>query len=317
MTSRGKYADLLDEETWAFIERTNSFYPPETVDFDISKQREVYNTLCRAFHAGYPDGVSAVDGIIASPEHDIPVRNYHLEGGNKAAKVVYFHGGGYVVGDLESHDDVCAEICARTGYDVTSVDYRLAPEHSFPDDFNDGLSAFLAVAANSVPVVVVGDSAGGNLAAAVSHASRGGGHMPIGQVLIYPGLGSRLDQGSFVEHADAPMLTQKDTRFYKKLRTKGDNALFENPHCAPLNDADFTGLPPTVVVSAECDPLCDDGEDYCRKINEAGGRAIWYKETGLVHGYLRARHSVGRARESFTRIVEGVAALGRREWPSG
>jgi acetyl esterase len=315
VTSRGKYDALLDAETWAFIERTNSFYPPETIDFDIGKQREVYNSLCRVFHAGYPDGVSASDSVIPAQGRDIPVRRYHLEGGNRIAQVVYYHGGGFVVGGLESHDDVCAEICARTGFDVTSVDYRLAPEYRFPDDFDDALAAFDSIAADGVPVVAVGDSAGGNLAAAVSHASRGKGHVPTGQVLIYPGLGSRLDQGSFLEHADAPMLTQKDTKFYKAIRTRGDNKLFENPHCAPLNDSDFSALPPTLVVSAECDPLSDDGRDYCARINEAGGRAVWFNEAGLVHGYLRARHSVGRARASFTRIVDGIGSLGRGEWP--
>jgi acetyl esterase len=315
MDPRGKYSDLIDAETWAFIDRTNSHYPPDAVDFDIGKQRDIYNALCRAFHAGYPEGVSASDGEIATVNHAIPVRRYRFENADDTAQVIYYHGGGYVVGDLESHDDICAEICARTGFDVTSVDYRLAPEFAFPDDFNDARAAFMEIAKSGKPVVVAGDSAGGNLAAAVSHAARGEKHRPIGQVLVYPGLGSRLDQGSFVEHADAPMLTQKDTRFYKAIRTRGDAGLFENPHCAPLNDTDFTNLPPTLVVSAECDPLSDDGNDYSRKISEAGGQAIWFNEKGLVHGYLRARHSVGRARESFSRIIDGIGALGRGEWP--
>ena len=165
------------------------------------------------------------------------------------------------------------------------------------------------------PVVVVGDSAGGNLAAAVCHATRGESHTPIGQVLIYPGLSSDLTQGTFVEHAHAPMLTLEETKFYKSTRTAGDAKLLAQKHCTPLNDSDFNGLPPTILVSAQCDPLSDNGKDYCNEILTAGGKAIWFNETGLVHGFLRGRHSVTRIKNAFTRITNGISSLGQNEWP--
>ena len=233
-----------------------------------------------------------------------------------AAQVIYYHGGGFVVGGLESHDDVCAELCARTRYPVTSVDYRMSPEHIYPADFEDARTAFLHIAGRGDhPVILVGDSAGGNLAATVSQAVRGGGPQPAGQVLIYPGLGSDTTKGTFIEHADAPMLTTRDIAFYKTLCTGGNEKLLEEPTCTPLRDTDFSKLPPTLIFSAECDPLAGDGGIYCNHLLTAGGKAIWFNEKGMVHGYLRARHSVGRARASFSRIVEAINTLGRGDWP--
>lgn len=309
------YTRLIDAETWAFIERTNTWYPPDTIDYTIAQQREIYDAMCREFFAGYPKGVTAKDSTVESHGYPVPVRRYEKAGSDPAAQVVYFHGGGFILGGLDSHDDVCAEICGRTGFPVMSVDYRLSPEHVHPADFNDAMAGFAAALASSgLPVLLAGDSAGGNLAAAVSHATRGQARTPAGQVLIYPGLGGDQTKGSYVTHACAPMLTKRDLDFYKHIRTGGKEA-GRDPTLAPLQDADFSGLPPTVIVSAECDPLSDDGGTYRDAILAAGGKAVWFNEKGLVHGYLRARHTVARARQSFTRIVDAIAALGRGEWP--
>ncbi|RUY07072.1 esterase, partial [Mesorhizobium sp. M2A.F.Ca.ET.040.01.1.1] len=163
------------------------------------------------------------------------------------------------------------------------------------------------------PVLLCGDSAGGNLCAAVAHATRGHAKKPAGQVLIYPGLGGDHSKGSYVTHAEAPMLTLRDLDFYKHVRTGGVD-LTGDITLYPLADADFANLPPTVLITAQCDPLSSDGEAYRDRIVAAGGHAFWFEEPGLVHGYLRARHMVGRARTSFTRIVEAVSALGRGDW---
>jgi len=231
-----------------------------------------------------------------------------------AATVLYIHGGGFILGGLDSHDDVCADFCARTGFEVVSVDYRLAPEHLHPAAFDDALHAFeWAAKTYDRPVLLCGDSAGGNLCAAVAHATRGHAKRPIGQVLIYPGLGGDRSRGSYVTHAQAPMLTMRDLEFYKHIRTGGHDRSGDAT-LAPLADTDFARLPPTVLITAQCDPLSSDGETYRDRIIAAGGRATWVEEPGLVHGYLRARHTVGRARESFTRIVDAVASLGRGAW---
>ena len=309
------YAKLIDAETWAFIERTNSCYPPDTIDFTVDEQRAIYDRLCREFHAGYPESVTAEDSGIDSPGEVIPIRIYRRETPDEAAMVLYFHGGGFILGGLDSHDDICAELCSRTGYEVVSVDYRLAPEHLHPAAFDDALAAFeWAASMYDRAILLCGDSAGGNLAAAVSHATRGHQRRPSGQILIYPGLGGDQSRGSYVAHAEAPMLSVKDIDFYRNIRTGGRDATGEISF-SPLADGDFANLPPTVVVIAECDPLSSDGEAYGSRIQAAGGKAWWFEEAGLVHGFLRARHSVGRARASFSRIVEAVKALGKAEWP--
>lgn len=308
------YQKMIDAETWTFIDRTNSYYPPDTIDYTIDQQRGVYNRMCREFHSGYPEGVSAETKKISLNGVNICMRRYRAIRYDSHAMVLYFHGGGFVVGGLDSHDDVCAEICHRTGYEVVSVDYRLAPEHKHPAAFQDALRAYeWAADAYDLPIVLAGDSAGGNLAAAVAHHTRQHKRKPIGQMLIYPGLGGDMTRGSYVRHAEAPMLTVRDIEFYRDIRADGRDVSHDTAF-APLADTDFAGLPPTVIITAECDPLSSDGEAYRDHIIAAGGKAWWHEEAGLVHGYLRARHSVARARESFSRIVDSIKALGRKEW---
>lgn len=310
------YTNLLDAETWAFVERTNSFYPPDTIDYTIAQQRAIYDRMCREFHAGHPAGLAAETTAIATPTHAIPIRIYRAAKPDASAMVLYFHGGGFMLGGLESHDDVCAELCDRTGYEVVSVDYRLCPEHIYPAYRDDGYAAF-EWAAETYPdraIVLAGDSAGGNIAAAIAGKYRGHPHAPAGQVLIYPGLGGDHTKGSYIAHADAPMLSTRDMAFYQKIRTGGAD-VSQDAGFAPLRDSDFSGLPPTVCVMAQCDPLASDGPAYAAAIVAAGGKAVSVEETGLVHGYLRARHSVTRARDSFTRIVAAVKALGQGQWP--
>jgi len=309
-----KYDQLIDAETWAFIRETESWYPPDAIGLTIEGQRDVYNKMCRAFHAGHPPGVVATDGLIATDGPKIPTRTYQTAH-PASAQVAYLHGGGFVVGGLDSHDDVCAEICARTQLSVTAIDYRLSPEHPFPDDFHDALAAVRHLAAMGVPLILVGDSAGGNLCAAVAAALRGIPLAPIGQVLIYPGLGSPHKTQSATNHANAPMLTVQDMAFYTAIRAGNNKAAQSNPSFSPLRVGDLTGLPPTIAITAECDPLSDDGKLYCNQIIAAGGRALHIEEPGLVHGYLRARHRVARAGASFDRIVTAIATLARGDWP--
>ncbi len=298
------YASLIDAPTWAFIEKTASFYPPDAIGLTISQQRAVYDTMCRAFHQPHPVGVTSRD----APFGGVPCRVYEV--GSAAITVAYMHGGGFVVGGLHSHDDVCAEICAATGFRVVSIDYRLAPEHRHPAHFNDCLAATRAIAAGfRTPLLLAGDSAGGALAASVVHALRGADIAIRGQVLVYPGLGGDRDKGSYLTHAHAPMLTREDVLYYATLRFEGVEPKAD-PTAAVLQDTDFSNLPPTLILSAECDPLADDGRDYRDAILAAGGVAEWVLDRGLVHGHLRARHSVPRSADSFARLCAGLRKMG-------
>lgn len=309
-----KYLDLLDEEVLGFIEQTEKLCPSNTVDASISEQRKQYDALCKAFHIAYPEGVSSSDRTLITREYSLPLREYNLAGSIPKAHVLFFHGGGFVVGGLDTHDSICAEFCGRTGCKLTAVDYRLAPEHLHPAAFDDALIAFQRISNESnLPVILVGDSAGGNLAAAVSHTVRQGPSQPIGQVLIYPALGGDQTKGSYLEHAHAPALTLADIDYYHRIRSGGDG-LPQEVNAMPLLDTNFKSLPPTVIITAQCDPLADDGKDYCNKLVEAGGTARWFNEKGLIHGYLRARSTVKVAADSVTRMVEAISMLANRKW---
>lgn len=298
------YARLLDAPTQAFVAATAAAYPPDGGGPTIAGQRAAYDAMCARFRAPRPAGLAVHDGPVAG----VPCRHY----GAGPVTVLYLHGGGFVLGGLDSHDDVCADLAQATGLAVVSADYRLAPEHPHPAALDDALAVARALLAAG-PLVLAGDSAGGTLAAGAAHALRADPGLR-GQVLIYPALGGDPDRGSAVTHAEAPMLTRADMALYTRLRHGGAVPL-RDATANPLQDSDFAGLPPTVIVTAACDPLADDGRDYRDAITAAGGRAVWHNETGLVHGYLRARHSVPRAAASFARIIAALSALAQGRLP--
>ncbi len=291
------YDALIDAQTWAFIRATEAHYAPDASSLSVAEQRRQYDALCKAFDVPRPDDVRVEDGSVGP----VPIRTYR-NASQSNATLLYAHGGGFVLGGLDSHDSICAELCARSGCKVVSVDYRLSPEHKHPAAYDDVLAVSEVLAGADGPLVLAGDSAGATVVASVAHAMREG---VSGQVLIYPYLGGDTNVGSYLTHANAPLLSRADMQFFEGIRCDGPAPLGD-PRFAPLQDTDFAGLPPTIAFSAECDPLCDDGRAYCEQILAEGGDAQWFNEAGLVHGYLRARHTVPRARDSFTRIVDAV-----------
>lgn len=305
------YRVLLDEEVWAFLEETARHYPDNAVDFSVAQQRVVYDKMCAAFDRGRPSGISANDVALG----EVPCRIYSPST-LPSATIFFCHGGGFVVGGLDSHDSICAEFCSITGLRVVAVDYRMSPENPHPDDFNDAWAAFMAVCETyEGPIVMCGDSAGGNLVAAITqHAREKRDGRIAGQLLIYPGLGGDQSKGSYIAHADAPGLTTRDLTFYSSIRANGQDKTGD-PTFAPLHDTDFTNLPTTVVMTAQCDPLSDDGMAYRDALNAGGGQAIWIEEVGLVHAYLRARVMSSKAAASFIRMTQSLTALAKGELP--
>lgn len=289
-----KYRDLIGDDLWDYIAEIESWYPPEAKTWDLAKQRTVFNALCRAFFHGYPETIEVGDGTIgpaADPHpmetNSVPFRFYLPCGTSLAepedqppALILYFHGGGFVLGGLDSHDDVCADLCDRTGFGVIAVDYRLGPEHPFPADFHDAMRGFGLVETLGLPTVLVGDSAGACLAASVTAATRQAAFKPIGQVLIYPTLTGSFDAPSYKDHADAPLLRVQDIAAFLLARTGGDGSLLNDPRCAPLSATDFADMPKTVVFTAQCDPLCSDGQAYCDAVAAAGGKPIVMRRPG-------------------------------------
>lgn len=312
MSVRGKYKRLVDPDLQEFIKETQDWYPENAVDLPISKQREVYNALCKAWSTHRPAIVRSTDFEIAQSGHSISCRRYTNTEQAAQTRILYFHGGGFVLGGLESHDSLCAQICQRTGFELISVDYRLAPEHRYPADILDARAVHDYLQNKQpCPTLLLGDSAGASIAASLCHHLRNCNQAPIGQVLIYPMLGSNWHRPSFLEHANAPMLTTQDVIFYARMRCGNDPERWDEPQCSPLNDPDMSGLPPTVIFAAEFDPLRDDGKAYCDAINAAGGEARFIEGLGLVHSWLLARNTVQTASKAFDDLIGAVIQLGQ------
>jgi len=294
--------EITDPEVLEFIARTDSLYPPDAVEHSIAEQRRFYDEMCAAFRQPRPAGLTVTDETIDGLGGPVPQRRYLPENAGPVT-VVYFHGGGFIVGGLESHDDVCAEIAAATRCQVISVDYRLCPEHIHPAAYDDSLAAARAALVEG-PVILAGDSAGGNLAAAVAQTLKGAAIR--GQVLIYPGLGGDvLGLPSYTECAKAPMLPTRDLQFYRTIRAGGpvpedDSTFF------PLAASNFSGLAPCFISVAGVDPLRDDGVEYDRCLVGAGVTAYCVVEPQLPHAHLRARTMSHRAREAFDRIIDAI-----------
>jgi acetyl esterase len=236
------------------------------------------------------------DGTIAGPAGDIAIRTYRPEVDGAVPTVVYFHGGGFVIGDLDTQDDHARLICRDVEAVVVSVDYRLAPEHPFPAGFEDCLAATRWVADHVAElggdpnrIAVSGDSAGGNLAAAVALVTaKEGGPRLAAQLLLYPGVDFREDDDlhpSRVENGEGLFLTAEDMRWFRSHYLH-DEEHVQDPRASVLLAPDLTGLPPAVVGTGEYDPLRDEGEAYAKALEDAGVKVVLRRYNGLIHGFF-------------------------------
>ena len=302
------YNSRLDKEVRQFVAKTQEI-TDENAGCDLINIRKSYARVCDAFSVDIPFDLNIKTKSLKTEEKEINYRVYEKDSKTNV-QILYAHGGGFIMGGLESHNDICADICFETGLTVTAVDYRLSPEHRHPAAFEDILDIYQSLN-QKTPVILVGDSAGGTLVAMLAHHLQKSETTVKGQVLIYPYLGGNMKAGSYKEHALAPCLTTANMEFYlnswisKKF----------SPIKLPLEETDFRNLPPTVVFTASDDPLNSDGIEYVKRINFSSGKAIHFENKGLVHGFLRARQSAEKARISFSKITEGIILLSQNRWP--
>ncbi|MBI3899311.1 MAG: alpha/beta hydrolase [Gammaproteobacteria bacterium] len=306
---------VLTPELADFVARTAAYSANED---NLAAQRAAYRRMCRAFTPERPADLVVTDLNLTDERRIVSVRRYlpsmpAPRGGWPC--VLYLHGGGWVLGDLDTHDFMTAALAHTLQAAVIAVDYRLAPEHPFPAAFDDSLTAWRALQTNSAElgidgrrVAVVGDSAGGNLAAALCLAVREtGGLTPCGQALIYPVLVGEPTLPARCEHVDAPMLSARDMANFIDLYLP-DADCRRDPRAMPLAADRFDRLPPAFVAVAEFDLLCDDGVEYVRCLREAGVSSELYFGAGLVHGCMRARYFVPAVDQLYDALV---AALNR------
>jgi acetyl esterase len=286
-----------------FLEICGSFYPPDAVTASIAQQRQWYDALCARFDRPLADGMCAEDEFVGG---NIPIRHYRPRTVRTPAYLLYLHGGGFVVGSLQSHHAICAEIADHAGAELISVDYRLAPEHVWPAQSDDCFAVLKQLIGQERKVVLIGDSAGGNLAAGLAIRARDEQLAGvIGQVLIYPGLGGDLVSGSYKEMANAPGLTTADTAYYRAIL----EAPADEPVAHPLLSRSFAGLPPTYVTVAHFDPLRDDGRNYAARLAQAGVEVWFREEPQMVHAWLRARYMSEGAKRGFAFLCAAVRRM--------
>jgi len=230
-------------------------------------------------------------------DHKIPVRVFTPSEDTRRRVLLFFHGGGWVTGDIDSYDGVCAGMAALTGRVVVSADYRLAPEHPFPAGLEDCYAVareiFLhdsLLGTRPEEIVLIGDSAGGNLSAAVSLMARDRGEfLPARQILIYPAVGNDYSDASpfpsVRENGSGYLLTAKRIRDYMELY-RSSQADLENPYFAPLMAKDFSRQPDTLIITAEYCPLRDEAEFYGGKLRAAGNRVEIVRMPDALHGYF-------------------------------
>ena len=293
----------LDAEVRAFVAATDSAMPDDAADLATTRRR--YDRMCAAFATPHPEGVTTRDGAAGG----VPIRRYRPARPAHAAVLLYAHGGGFVLGGLDSHDAICADLCAAAAIEVVAVGYRRAPEHRYPAALDDVAAAYRALA-EGAPVVVAGDSAGGNLVAALCQRLRRlGTPQPAGQVLIYPLLAPDPLRVAGSRAADAPGLSAADCAGFL-AQYGGATPPVADAEFAPLAAANFAGLAPAALFAAGYDPLHQDAEDYAAVLHAAGVPMRWRDDPGLVHGWLRGRHRMRLGQAAFAALAEAVADFG-------
>jgi acetyl esterase len=268
-----------------------------------------------AVYAGKPVPVASVRDLFieagagASP---IPGRHYAPpEPGGPHPLLVYYHGGGFTYGDLDTHDGVCRVLCRHAGAHVLAVDYRLAPEHPFPAAVEDARAALGWAVANAGRlgadpgrVGVGGDSAGGNLAAVVSQlAARDGGPEPALQLLIYPATDMTSRRRSRELFANGFLLTDAEMDWFEDNYLGRARTEASDPRASPLLAEDLSGLAPAFVVTAAFDPLRDEGEAYAQALREAGTPATLRRFPGFIHGFINGAGVSRTARDALVEIA--------------
>jgi acetyl esterase len=276
----------LDPTVEVMLQQMAEAQGPALNEMSPPDAREMYRTLNAA--SAKPE-VASVEDTTAG---EIPIRVYKVSEHGEQPVIVFFHGGGWVIGDLETHDGACRQLALAAQCTVVAVDYRLAPEHPFPAAIDDSFEVTKWVAENAGSLgvdanklCVAGDSAGGNLAACVCLKARDATGPAIGfQLLIYPATDARMNTESYEANKDGYMLTRDGMQWFWDHYTGGQQV--DNPLASPLLAPDLSGLPPACIITAEYDPLRDEGEAYGRALQAAGVTTNTVRFDGMIHGFF-------------------------------
>ena len=300
----------------ALVLKANERINTTSSNITVAEQRAAMK-VSAAMAAGPPIAVGAVRNLMVDGAEG-PLRARHYtppSGGVGRPLLVFFHGGGWVVGDLDTHDQPCRLLSRYADVHVLSVDYRLAPEHPYPAGVDDAVAAFAwAVAhcaelgADPSRIAVGGDSAGGNFAAVVCQVTRDSGTaMPAAQLLLYPGTDASVDRPSKSLFAVGFFLTRVQMDWYWDAYAGNDSRT--DPRLSPLCADSLAGLPPTLLTTAAFDPLRDEGEAYADALRAAGVPVAMRRATGLVHGYANMTGIHRASRDESIAVAGAFGAM--------
>ena len=265
---------------------------------------------------GEPEDVAVVEGrTVPGPAGDIPVRVYRPEGAGAFPALVYYHGGGWIIGDLDTHDPLCRHFANAAGCVVVVPDYRLAPEHKYPAAADDCYAATKWVAEHGAEIgvdrsriAVGGDSSGGNLAAVVALMARDrGGPTLAAQVLIYPVTDHRFDTASYRDNGKGYLLETDLMQLFWDSYLSGDDDGAQ-PYASPLRAPDVSGVAPAHIITAEFDVLRDEGEAYGKRLQEAGVATRIQRYDGMIHGFVQFGAAIPQAHDAIADVVAGLKA---------
>ncbi|MEM6683905.1 MAG: alpha/beta hydrolase [Pseudomonadota bacterium] len=298
----------------ALLQRIAQSDVPDIVEMPLNEARRAYEASCALLDKAGPQIAHIKDFAIESDTGAIPARLYDPAPGTSALThaLVFFHGGGFVIGNLDTHDGFVRRLVRVLGIPAIAVDYRLAPEHPFPAAIEDcmaaaqwaskALSAMLGRAVSGL--IVVGDSAGGNAAAVVAHSWVDTGAVPLAlQVLLYPATDHAHNYPSFEAHVDGKLLERNAIDFFANAYVpEGTDP--QDPRLSPLYAALDKTVPPAVIAVAELDPLHDEGIAYAQKLKSAGVAVSVLDEPGLIHGFYTLRGALPAGDESVDRLAD-------------
>jgi acetyl esterase len=275
----------LDSQVRHFIQRTESFTEGLGPDSPVADVRQAYERMCHAFALPHPPGLRARDGVLhaRNPARTLPVRSYATPDAIPGRVVLYFHGGGFVLGS------------------------RLSPEHRYPAALDDAEAAYDDLCDSHQAVILAGDSAGATLAVALClRLRRLGKPMPWAQVLIYPWLHPDVGRAIGGPKEHAPLLPAAGLARSLRAYTGSEPLITNDPELLPLASTDFAGLPPAAIFAADVDPLAEEGQAYAEALKAAGVAVSFHPGRGLVHGYLRGRAVSSRIAEEFSALVSAL-----------
>lgn len=301
----------LDPEAAAILAALAANRIPEWHTLLPEEARRVYRARVDLFAARRTEVGPVEDVTINGPGGPLDLRVYRPTVAGAVPILVYIHGGGWTLGDLDSHDELCRRLCKAAEVVVVAVDYRLAPEHPYPAALEDTLATIAwareygaEYGGRPEAIALGGDSAGGNLTAGAALYLRDHGLPNVGlQLLLYAALEASFDKLSFYENAEGKLITTKDTIWFWRNFLGPNRA--GDPYAEPLASHSLSGLPPTLVITAGFDPVRDDGEIYAQKLLAAGNDVILKRYPGTIHGFLGVPSELDAGKDAV-RLIAGT-----------